>query len=97
MDDFYSGVRCGILHQAETTNGWRIRRDGSLLDSEKKTINATIFHDELEKYLKNYCKRLKTSEWDSEIWRHLRKKMNTVIENCKERTENANAVFNSCL
>ena len=26
--DFYVGVRCGILHQAETTNGWHIWRKG---------------------------------------------------------------------
>ena len=30
--DFYKGVRCGILHQAETTMGWRIRRDGDLVE-----------------------------------------------------------------
>ncbi len=40
-DDFYVGVRCGILHQAETTNGWRIRRIGPLFDHSTKTINAT--------------------------------------------------------
>lgn len=45
--DFYKGVRCGILHQAETTNGWRIRRAGPLFDPETKTINATRFHDQL--------------------------------------------------
>jgi len=28
---FYKNVRCGILHQAETTGGWRIRRDKSCL------------------------------------------------------------------
>ena len=50
-DDFYTGIRCGILHQAETTNGWLIHRKGELFNSEEKSINATKFHDELEKYL----------------------------------------------
>src|ERR1051326_900906 len=25
--DFYRAVRCGILHQAETTDGWRVNQD----------------------------------------------------------------------
>lgn len=28
--DFFKNVRCGILHQAETTSGWRILRKGPL-------------------------------------------------------------------
>lgn len=28
---FYKGVRCGILHQGETTLGWRIQRKGPIL------------------------------------------------------------------
>ena len=31
-NDFYYSVRCGILHQAETTNGWRIGRCGPLFE-----------------------------------------------------------------
>lgn len=34
--EFYSHVRCGIFHQAETTGGWHIRRDlGVLLDADQ--------------------------------------------------------------
>lgn len=32
-DDFYDNVRCGILHQSETTNAWRILCKGKLLDT----------------------------------------------------------------
>ena len=81
--DFYEGVRCGILHQAETTNGWRISRKGDLFDSNTKTINATKFHNELEKVLILYCKELKHEGWDIDIWQNLRKKMDAVINNCK--------------
>ncbi|GIV89166.1 MAG: hypothetical protein KatS3mg055_1684 [Chloroflexus sp.] len=84
-DDFYTGVRCGILHQAETTNGWRIRRAGLLYDPDNKTINATTFHLELEKALIAYCDELKRSEWDAQIWQNLRTKMKSVIENCEPR------------
>ena len=47
--EFYKCVRCGILHQGETTGGWTIRRDGVLFDRKQKRVNATLFHQELEK------------------------------------------------
>ena len=81
--DFYYNVRCGILHQAETTEGWKIIRKGNLLNIKEKTINATAFHDEVEESLKLYCKELKAAGWDSEIWENVRKKMARVIENCE--------------
>lgn len=84
-DDFYYGVRCGILHQAETTREWRIRRKGPLYDPDTKTINATKFHDELEKALWLYCDTLKQSDWDSTVWQNLRRKMRAVIEHCRPR------------
>lgn len=86
-DDFYSGVRCGILHQAETTSGWRILRKGPLFELGTKTINATLFHNELEKVLEFYCDTLKQSDWASEIWCNLRKKMEVVIQNCQPSRE----------
>jgi len=82
---FYRHVRCGILHQAETTNGWRIRRKGPLFESLTKTINATEFHNVLEQQLKNYCERLKQSDWSSEIWQNFRKKMKSIISNCRTK------------
>ncbi|MBN1294615.1 MAG: hypothetical protein JXB48_22440 [Candidatus Latescibacteria bacterium] len=82
-NDFYHGVRCGILHQAETTNGWCISRKGDLFDSNTKTIHATKFHNELENVLILYCKELKHEGWNSEIWEKLREKMKAVINNCK--------------
>jgi hypothetical protein len=85
-NDFYKHVRCGILHQAETSNGWRIRRAGPLFDVETKTINATKFHNELEKCLQDYCHTLKHSKWEDEVWENLRRKMNTIIEHCRSES-----------
>ena len=82
-DDFYVGVRCGILHQGETSRGWRIRREGPLFGPSTKLINATRFHKELGMVLESYCNSLKRSDWDSEVWHNLRRKMLAVIENCK--------------
>ena len=81
---FYEDVRCGILHQAETKNGWRIIRRGDLFVPATKTINATKFQIELEKALKNYGELLDTSEWNEErgVWANFRKKMDVVCKNC---------------
>ncbi|CAM3517291.1 hypothetical protein [Aequorivita lipolytica] len=35
-NDFYFNVRCGILHQSETTNGWKIIREGKIFDKKTK-------------------------------------------------------------
>jgi hypothetical protein len=79
--EFYKHVRCGILHQAETTGGWRITRKGELFNKLTKTINATEFIKILEEELSDYCNKLNNSHWDSEIWRNLRKKMNKICKN----------------
>ena len=33
--DFYSNVRCGLLHQAEITGGWHIIRKNKLFDKKQ--------------------------------------------------------------
>ena len=87
-DDFYENIRCGLLHQAETVNGWRILRKGDLLNKKSKTINANKFLKGVEEFLNFYCEELKQSDWDDDIWKNLRKKMNVIIENCKDGDEN---------
>lgn len=86
-DDFFSSVRCSILHQAETTNGWRIHRKGDLFDPATRTINATKFHKKMGEALQRYCRTLKGSDWNSEVWVNLRRKMRALIENCRPRAE----------
>lgn len=79
---FYKNVRCGILHQSETTNGWKIRRSGILFNDQTKTINASLFLSSLEKVLNNYVSNLKTADWDSSDWDNLRRKLRLIINNC---------------
>lgn len=81
--EFYKHIRCGILHQAETTGGWHILRKGVLFDSGTKTINATRFHSRLEKSLKAYCDALDKAAWDDDIWKNLRRKMDAICKNCE--------------
>jgi len=43
--DFYKNVRCGILHNGETKNNWKILRKGKLFDEENvlTPINLEYF------------------------------------------------------
>lgn len=66
--DFYRNVRCGILHNAETRNGWKILRRDSLYDEKTKTINAVKFMNRLNKTLIDYKKELDDSDINTEIW-----------------------------
>ena len=86
--DFYKNIRCGILHQGETTGGWKIKRPKDkklkeLFDPESLTINANVFAKEIEKVLKKYVGTLNAEKWDSEVWYNCQTKMNKIIENCK--------------
>lgn len=79
--DFYTHVRCGILHQAETTDGWKIRRKGVLFDPSSKSINATRFHRQLSHCLDTYCNALTSHPWTSQLWEAFRKKMKAILKN----------------
>ena len=83
----YDNVRCGILHQGETTGGWKITRKSSKFYDEKtNTINAFQFSEKIEKSLDNYRKQLKIAEWDSELWDNFRRKMRKIISNCEVKS-----------
>jgi len=77
--EFYDSIRCGILHQAETKNGWIVMRDGPLFDEPTRTINSTIFRRQMEKCLDKYCKELQA---DDIVWDDFKEKMAYVIVNC---------------
>lgn len=79
--EFYRHVRCGILHQAESTGGWRIRRDGEMFHSPTLTINAVKFMKGVEAALAAYCARLESEPWTSGTWRNFREKMAAVCQN----------------
>lgn len=81
-EQFYYDVRCGILHQAETRQGWRIRRKGPLFDSSECAVNATVFLRNLGRVLKVYCQGLVREDWDSKSWKNCRKKMDSVCRAC---------------
>lgn len=77
---FYKNIRCGILHQAETTGGWRVLRNGKLLDTQRRSVNATAFIRHLQNAVQDYAEQL---EADDKLWKNFRKKMNAVCANCE--------------
>jgi hypothetical protein len=80
IDTFYKNIRCGILHQAETTGGYSIVRDKSPIFSEK-TVNANKFSAALIRCINNYLRNLATESCDSRAWRMATKKIRHVCRN----------------
>jgi hypothetical protein len=70
-DDFYSNVRCGLLHEAATNNGWTIKTyKGAIsstdfvdLSDEKQKI---IYRDKFVETIKTYCNNYKQQIIDNE-------------------------------
>lgn len=81
--NFYKNIRCGILHQGETKCGWKISRNGLLLNRDTQTINATKFLSRLKEYLIWYRNELKNSDFSTDqIWINFREKMKYIKKNC---------------
>ncbi len=79
---FYKGVRCGILHQGETTDGWRVLRKGPMFEPKGHTLNATRFLNEVAAAVKEYAKCLRSAEWESGLWANFKDKMDATIKHC---------------
>jgi hypothetical protein len=80
-DDFYTHVRCGILHQAETTGAWRILRKGPLFVPAAVQVNATRFINRLDSCVDRHCSRLTSLDWSSIEWRNTIKKFDAIVVN----------------
>lgn len=83
--DFYTNVRCGILHQGETYAGWKILRKGALLEMKTRTINATKFMEALKNDLREYTDYLMNQPLQSKMWRCAIRKLDYICENCSTK------------
>ncbi len=82
--DFFTHVRCGILHQAETTGNWTVNR-GSTLFSEsggRHRLSAEAFGKRLRVVLNEYADTLAKADWKDPIWKNARKKFRAICRNC---------------
>lgn len=55
--DFYVGVRCGLLHEAQTRNGWRILArgpSGMVANVKERVMYRDNFQDGLKVYVEAY-------------------------------------------
>lgn len=62
-DDFYSGVRCGLLHEARTKGGWRIQaQDGSgrIIDPVQRVLFRDGFQSALLQFVDAFGVALET-------------------------------------
>lgn len=86
-NEFYKDIRCGILHQSETTNAWRVLRTGSIIDKIDFSINAKEFLIAFDKSVKSYLDELTNSDFESQIWKNAIIKLKNICKNC-EREQN---------
>lgn len=82
-EEFYKKVRCGILHQGETYDGWKILRSGALFQKSEKVVNATKYLDAMEVELRTFTEHLKTGSFKSKSWKGVIQKLDYICENCK--------------
>lgn len=55
--DFYTNVRCGLLHEASTKNGWRVRAKGpagTVADVAGRIVYRDNFQEALTEYIDSY-------------------------------------------
>ncbi len=59
--EFYRSVRCGLLHEAQTKNGWKIRAksiDGTLMDVRRKAVFRDDFRKGIDAFVREYGRGL---------------------------------------
>jgi hypothetical protein len=79
---FFKNIRCGLLHQAQTKDAWRIGRTGKFWDGDPvKKINRDEFSERLEGCFNAYLDELKAEpNWDSDVWKSARRKIWWLIQ-----------------
>jgi hypothetical protein len=79
--EFYNNIRNGLLHQAQTKNGWRIRKcEPKLWDSRTRTLDRDRFAEALEGAWGRFLRKLESQDWDSDDWKRVRRKIWWLIE-----------------
>lgn len=73
---FYSAIRNGLLHQAQTKQGWRIRADQPVVwSATDKIVDRTRFAKALKQAFENYVEELRAAAWDDEPWLKARRRI----------------------
>lgn len=83
---FYKNIRCGILHQGETTGGWIINTNNGqeAIDFQRRNINPALFLEKMKSILEDYNKELKNEKYLlTSLWNNCLLKLHAVIKNCE--------------
>lgn len=59
--EFYRSIRCGLMHEAQTKNGWKVwakSQDGELINRDKKIVFRDNFHDAVLAFIADYQRHL---------------------------------------
>ncbi len=74
--EFYKNIRNGLLHQAQTKDGWLIRTEQrKLWNQTDKIIDRNLFAEGLENAFNSYLKELKRHAWKSDVWQKAERKI----------------------
>ena len=82
--EFYTHVRCGILHQAETTGNWTVNHSSELFSKSgaRRRLSASEFGKRLCLVLARYSDDLAEADWKDPVWKKARKKLRAICRNC---------------
>jgi hypothetical protein len=73
---FYLAIRNGLLHQAQTKDGWRIRTGQSTLwNNADRVIDRNRFAEALAGAFEKYTDELAVAKWDDPVWLRARRKL----------------------
>jgi hypothetical protein len=77
----YSAIRNGLLHQAQTKQGWRIRSgEPQIWNEADKIVDRTMFAKALKAAFRKYVEELKAASWDDDLWLKSRRKIWWLIQ-----------------
>lgn len=63
--EFYINIRCGLLHEAQTKNHWRVRaknKEGKMIEKDQKIVYRDNFMDAIYLFIKLYSVELKSNK-----------------------------------
>lgn len=62
---FYKNIRCGLLHEAQTKNGWRVwakNTEGKIIDKDQKLVYRDNFMEAINSFIDIYNIELKSNK-----------------------------------
>jgi len=64
-EEFYRNIRCGLLHEAQTKNSWKVwakSHEGKIIDKEKKIVFRDNFMQAVQEFIEDYGIQLKNNQ-----------------------------------